>query len=378
MILRKPKDRFTAYRQLVLGVSAFDIVSSTAYMLVSVLAPYDAGFYLSRGNETTCKIQGFLIQLGQSASMLYNMFLSLYFYLVIVHGWREHRFKKVALWVHVAVGVCGVSLAIGTIPFIEAQFGVCGILPPLTSSQWQVSLFYTTPVSIVLFTLTASTAGICRKVYMQQQRARKWKLSNGRVSIMREVLWQSFWYVMAFYVTLPMMLVSFYAPFEYPRGFWIFIVTAFLAPLQGLMNALVYFHRTKVWQSWRKMLQCGRLLGRMTPWGKQKNGLSSSAESVECAEHFGAPVTDRNSESGVGSVVVARPQPIPSTQLENSSSGAQQGEQVGESKCAVEQGTFRDSIKSEASSRSRYAEYEGVIEFWSINESGSRPLVLGS
>lgn len=116
----------------------------------------------------------------------------------------------------------------------------------------------------------------------------------------------------------------------------------------------------------------------MTPWGKQKNGLSSSAESVECAEHFGAPVTDRNSESGVGSVVVARPQPIPSTQLENSSSGAQQGEQVGESKCAVEQGTFRDSIKSEASSRSRYAEYEGVIEFWSINESGSRPLVLGS
>ena len=54
----------------------------------------------------------------------------------------------------------GLAMAGGSIPFVVAQFGVCGILPPLTAAQWQVSLFYTMPVSIVLLVLTTATAGL--------------------------------------------------------------------------------------------------------------------------------------------------------------------------------------------------------------------------
>ena len=364
MILRKPKDRFTTYRQLVLGVSAFDIVSSTAYMLVGVLAPYDAGFYLSRGNVTTCKIQGFMIQLGQSTSMFYNMFLALYFFLVVVRGWRESSCRKIIVWVHVAAVVCSVGLAVGAIPFIEAQFGVCGILPPLTSSQWQVSLFYTAPVSIVLFTLTVSTLAICRSVYIQEKRARKWKFVKKKLSMTREVLWQSFWYVMAFCVTLPMMLVSFYAPFEYPRGFWIFIVTAFLAPLQGLMNALVYFQRAKVWQSSCKTFRCGlvwKLIERMIPRARQVSN-PSLADTDQ-------PGTGGKLESGVASVGVVQQPPIQSTN-ETHSSGENRDDEAsttGQSNDVVDHGSVGDRLDHLQST-----EDDGVLDYWRLNESWGR------
>ena len=253
-----------------LGISTCDIISSTAYTLVGVMAPYEAGVYLSRGNMGSCKVQGFMIQLGQTMSMCYNVFLALYFLLVIVFGWREHRFKTARWWIHAIAAVSGVALAFGAIPFIEPQFGVCGILPPLTASQWQVSLFYTAPVSLVLLVLTGSTVAICRSVYMQEQRARKWKFGRRNSSIQskaRSVFWQSFWYVSAFYVTIPFMLVSFYVPFRYPEGFWIFVVTAILAPIQGLLNALVYLQRSK-----KLRWICGSVLRCTIRWESVRTG----------------------------------------------------------------------------------------------------------
>lgn len=219
------------------------------------MAPQEAGFYQSRGNATTCKVQGFMIQLGQTTSMIYNLCLSLYYFLVIIFSWRERKFKKILVPMHVCAIVTGLSLAVAAVPFIEPQFGVCGILPPLTASQWQVSLFYTVPVCVVLCVLTMVTAAICRKVLVQRQRGRRWMMDTG-LSVTRKVFWQSVWYVTAFYLTLPFVLLSFYIEFNSRRHFWILVVTAVLAPLQGLMNALVYFQRTKTFQSLQNKLLC--------------------------------------------------------------------------------------------------------------------------
>ena len=233
------------------------MISSIAYMLVGVMAPYEAGFYLSRGNQTTCKMQGFMIQLGQTASMFYNLCLSLYFFTVIMLSWRERFLRKVLVGAHVCVIATGLGLSIGALPYIEAQFGVCGILPPLTASQWQISLFYTVPVSIVLIVLALVTLSICWRVYSQQARARKkrWRMEK-RASVAKKVFWQSFWYVSAFYVTLPFVLLSFYVKFESSRYFWIYIATAILAPLQGTMNALIYFQRSKDVQAFFARVCC--------------------------------------------------------------------------------------------------------------------------
>ena len=226
-------------------------------MLVGVMAPYEAGFYLSRGNDTTCKIQGFMIQLGQTASMFYNLCLSLYYFLVIVHSWREKFLRKILVVAHIFVVSTALGMSVGAIPYIEAQFGVCGILPPLTASQWQISLFYTVPVSIVLIGLTVLTISICCRVYSQNARVRRWR-TDVRTSVTRRVFWQSVWYVSAFYVTLPFVLLSFYVKFKSSRYFWIYIVTAILAPLQGVMNALIYFQRSKDFQAYWSRESCCR------------------------------------------------------------------------------------------------------------------------
>ena len=251
------------------------MISSIAYMLVGVMAPYEAGFYLSRGNQTTCKIQGFMIQLGQTASMFYNLSLSLYFFMVIVLRWREKFLRQILVGAHVGVIATGLGMSIGALPYIEAQFGVCGILPPLTASQWQISLFYTVPVSIVLIVLTTVTIVICYRVFSQQARVRRWR-TDMRASVTKKVVWQSVWYVSAFYLTLPFVLLSFYVKFKSSRYFWIYIVTAILAPLQGTMNAIIYFQRTKRFREfWSRLCRC-----RQTPklhWSASRRQLTAGS-----------------------------------------------------------------------------------------------------
>ena len=66
-----------------------------------------------------------------------------------------------------------------------------------------------------------------------------------RLKLTRMVLWQSFCYVLAFYVTLPVVLLSFYIQFTTRSHYWLLFTTAALAPLQGMMNAIVYFQRSR-------------------------------------------------------------------------------------------------------------------------------------
>ena len=256
MLSKPKKNRFTTYHQIVLGISFFDIVGSLAYILVAVLAPHEAGFHLSRGNEATCTLQGFMIQLGQT-SMFYNICLSFYFLLVISFNWKENQLRRFGLWSQIVSIVLGAGLAFGSIPFIGPQFGVCGVLPPLTTAEWQVSSFYTVPVSVTLIVLALVTVAICHKVYQQQKKAQRWRM-NQRLTLTRKVFWQSFWYVAAFYLTLPFVLFTFYIEFTTPEHYWLLVLAAVLAPLQGFMNTLVYFQRSRRKKMFKSMCQCFR------------------------------------------------------------------------------------------------------------------------
>ena len=343
-------------------------------MLVGVMAPYEAGFYLSRGNMTTCRMQGFLIQLGQTASMFYNLFLSFYFYLVVVRSWREHSFKTIVRWVHVLVVMSGVGLAVGARQFIAPQFGVCGILPPLTASQWEVSLFYTAPVSIVLFTLTASTAALCWYVNKQYGRAQRWRFgkskNNKSLAITREVFWQSFWYVSAFYVTVPLMLLSYYVPFQFPRDFWIFVVTAILAPLQGLMNAMVYFYRSKLWPS-----SCGLVGG----WYQLMVNCRRKTTKEDKVQRSSAPSTDvlDQTDQPTPKQVTAQNPPEDPPHPEPEENGPERGAPfeaapkiVDEDEASISQPIVGSEKEEEGTAGMQsFEDSAAVMEFWTLNES---------
>ena len=244
-VFRRLKRRrgFTTYQQLVLGISVFDSISSLAYMLVGVMAPVDAGFYLSRGNDITCKAQAFMIQLGQT-SMYYNLCLAVYFWLVICRNWKEYMLQKLLRWTHAGVIALGVGMAVGALPYTGPGFGVCSMLPPpATGTFWPVSLFFTLPICVVLLVLGATTLAICRKVYVQQRKAQRWMFEHS-LRLTRSVFRQSFYYVVGFYTTLPFLLLTYYLAVA-SMNIWIFLAVAVFAPGQGIVNAMIYFKRTR-------------------------------------------------------------------------------------------------------------------------------------
>ena len=116
------------------------------------------------------------------------------------------------------------------------------IPPPFSASWLPLVLVYTVPVSIVVFLLTVITVRICHKVYRQELASRKWA-ANPNLALSRQVFWQSFWYMMAFYSATPLLLVSYYWQYTSRHDFYIFVMVAFLSPCQGLLNSLVYFQR---------------------------------------------------------------------------------------------------------------------------------------
>jgi hypothetical protein len=100
-ILRDKKKRGSVFHTLMLAMSAFDVFGSIAWGLTTLPIPeYEygepSGIYGARGNEKTCKTQGFFIQLGYT-SIFYNMSLSFYFLMVVRYGMRENQIKKLQL-----------------------------------------------------------------------------------------------------------------------------------------------------------------------------------------------------------------------------------------------------------------------------------------
>ena len=111
------------FRQLMLGLSISDALSSCAWALVLIPAPSldDDGEpsiwtrWGARGNDVTCTAQGFFIQLGM-LSLWYNMALSMYYLLVIRYNWREFQLVKVVKWLHALPLVVGGGLGKSFVP----------------------------------------------------------------------------------------------------------------------------------------------------------------------------------------------------------------------------------------------------------------------
>jgi hypothetical protein len=237
------------------------------YVLATVMMPQDTGLYQAVGTDVTCKMQGFFLQLGL-ASVSYNVLLSLYFLLVVNYNWKEQSFKRIRWWLQLVVIFIGLALAFAGIPFYDAQLAVCYVVQPpvakVSSSNQKeacyhsclllntrissqnyipITMFYTVPIAIALVVMIGNTVAICRRVYTQQKKSKKWAAKKN-MNLSRKVFWQSLWFVLSFFVTLPFLLITYYlVDYMGDNMFWLFVLTGFVAPAQGLLNAFVYFNR---------------------------------------------------------------------------------------------------------------------------------------
>ena len=335
------------------------------------MAPIDSGLYQAKGNDATCKAQGVLIQLGLS-SMFYNMFLSIYFWLVICRNWKEHQFRRLQVWIHLVVGCVGAALAFAAIPYIGAQLSVCSLLvPPGTATLWPATLFFTIPVSCVVLVLSFATGTICWKVYRQQKKVQKWMASRN-MELSKKVFWQSFWYMVAFYLTIPWLLFNYYVQFRSSthvlvHGFAI----GFLLPSQGLLNSLVYFQRQRGWT------RCS-CFGKRSEEKKRPHSSATSTSVKDTDTHLGSGGRDSKVPSSTSDVVDADNEAEQFKEEEVIDTEAQDDQEAPDEDVEDGQPSSREEFEDDDSGQRNdsnapsEAEFSAVAEYWELNEEDDK------
>ena len=97
-----------------LGMSIFDLLCSTGYMMSTWPIPKYINTYAAIGNDATCSTQAFFQQLGIGAPF-YNLFLAMYYYLVIVKNsppdgkWSEYAFHIISLVFAFGTAIAGLA-----------------------------------------------------------------------------------------------------------------------------------------------------------------------------------------------------------------------------------------------------------------------------
>ena len=99
IILRDHSRRNRLYHRLLLGISCCDISSSFWIGMSTWPIPSESGAKWAIGNDRTCQVQGFFLQLVIWSSF-YNASLSIYYTLVIRYNWKERELKKLEWFMH--------------------------------------------------------------------------------------------------------------------------------------------------------------------------------------------------------------------------------------------------------------------------------------
>jgi hypothetical protein len=68
------------------------------------------------GNQATCTLQGFIIQLGYVASPLFNVTMALFFLLRIRYRWTDSRLRRMEPWIQASIWIFALGCAIYPIP----------------------------------------------------------------------------------------------------------------------------------------------------------------------------------------------------------------------------------------------------------------------
>ena len=96
-ILRSDTKLSSPYSRLIFGLCFYDIISSVANALSTMPSPpspYGQDVWGALGNETTCRIQGFMFTFSSSSSPFYNLSLCIYYLCLIRYSMRDERFGK--------------------------------------------------------------------------------------------------------------------------------------------------------------------------------------------------------------------------------------------------------------------------------------------
>ena len=257
LLSNNKRNRKTVYHQLVIGMATFDVASAIAWAFASAPIPkfLNNDFWAVHGivgNEATCRAQGFFIQLGLT-SVYYNVSMSTYYLLVIVYSWSDFKLRKIRIWLHGIPIVLGIVLSIWGLrhyDWIEYACHLCPVLdgsPTFKEDYVAILLMVVVPIAISIVLIVGQLLVILFSVYRKSQTAKRWRLQSGDTSgrpskmdiLLTKTLWQCLFYTLAFSITWPMVFAVYLESVDM-NGYYIALFYAFVAPLQGFNNFLVY------------------------------------------------------------------------------------------------------------------------------------------
>ncbi|CAB9496464.1 expressed unknown protein [Seminavis robusta] len=80
--------------RILFGMSVADCLTSACFLLMPYLIPSYIGLPGAVGSHASCSAIGFFFLASNKMGCIYNAFLSMYYYLVVVRNWREHDFRN--------------------------------------------------------------------------------------------------------------------------------------------------------------------------------------------------------------------------------------------------------------------------------------------
>jgi len=244
-----------SHNRILLAMSILDILQSTAIAFLTTPAPRDSGLPDALGNDTTCAIQGFFIQMG-FAVPLYSAALSIYYLLRIRYDVNcrqlSRRFEpfchSLSLLFPLGSGIMGVCLGL-----FQAVSPVCWIDP---FDEENCHLLFVITVSILSFSFVTSVYSIVSTFYAIREKeaniniyesayattiGRRHDLALRLNYEMWEIMKQLFLYFAGFFVTYFWIFVASiynWSGRSPPPVLLIFVVI--FTPLQGLWNLFTY------------------------------------------------------------------------------------------------------------------------------------------
>jgi hypothetical protein len=319
------RNGLSTYHLILLGMSAFDISSSLAWIVSTAALPEfdteresESGIYGAVGNDATCKIQGFFLELGFVGSTAFSASLTTFYLLSIVYGYRAAKTKPLQKYFLTIPVVLALALASAAIPFYRPLFVACLVSNPNSevsrhAGNWTyLTVFSILPIGIAVLISVGNLMAICRFVWKTNRKVARWRFPSSTAEMSEEdadgqladqsgslrgstvkptmsrssvrtaasraeviAFWQAFWYVMAFLLTWVIFIVGQFKPYfsTNDRDLYAFWTTlCLLNPLMGFWNAFVY---VKPW-TWEWKWTCFR-------WQRRKENDAADAAEPEAA-----------------------------------------------------------------------------------------------
>jgi hypothetical protein len=260
MISKEKREKLL--HQLLIALSTFDIIASIAYALTTLPIPKNdmIPVFGARGNDATCTTQGFFIRIG-TISCFINVSLAVYYLLAIKFGQNERKLKQNRLLFILCPLVVGLSFALAGIPFYSNMVLWCD-----NTASWWPDI----PVALAILSATVIMGIVCWDVYKKEKASARWRgdgTGRARNKLSIQVFWQSFWYLMAFYLTWPAYLTLQYswASDTYFSNYGLILSAGTMVPLQGFWNFFVYIRPRQMKQATRTIRRAStRIFARLT------------------------------------------------------------------------------------------------------------------